>query len=105
MSMTEHLNEFERLKSKIESYKMSLSSDVLAYRVLKSANLSEQHEQLARATISVLNYDNMKAQLRKIFVDSHKDDGFLSDLLSLKSEPQDSFFVQSSNRTKKFWKN
>ena len=60
MSIDEYINEFERLKSKTESYGSSLSSDVLAYRVLKSVNLSQQHEQLAKATIPELKYDLMK---------------------------------------------
>ena len=70
MSVSEYINEFERLKSRTESYGTSLSSNVLAYRLLKSANLSEQHEQLARATISDLTYEQMKLQLKKIFGDS-----------------------------------
>ena len=42
-------------------------SDILAYQLLKAANLSEQHEQLAKATISDLKFDIMKDQ--KIFGD------------------------------------
>ena len=40
-----------------------------AYRLLKSANLSEQHEQSAKATVSGLKYDLMKDQLKRIFGD------------------------------------
>ena len=36
---------------------------------MKSANLSEQHEQLAKATFSDLKYDLMKDQLKRIFGD------------------------------------
>ena len=43
--------------------------NILAYRLLKSANLSEQHEQLAKATVSGLRYDLMKDQLKRIFGD------------------------------------
>ena len=75
MSIGEYINEFERLKCKTETYGTSLSTDVLAYRVLKSANLSQHHEQLARATISELTYEDMKKQLKKIFGDSSKDFG------------------------------
>ena len=69
MPIDEFINEFERLKSRTESYGTSLSSDVLAFRVLKSANLSQAHEQLAKATISDLKYDLMVTQLKKIFSD------------------------------------
>ena len=48
---------------------MELPDGVLAYRLLKSAHLSEQHEQLARAPLTELTYDNMKGQLKKIFED------------------------------------
>ena len=40
---------------------------VLAYRLLKIAHLSEQHEQLARATLTELTDNNMKGKLKKIF--------------------------------------
>ena len=46
-----------------------MSDDILAYRLLKSANLSEQHEQLAKTTISDLKFDTMKDKLKKIFHD------------------------------------
>ena len=55
-----------------------MSSDILAYRLLKSANLSEQHEQLARATIAKFDYESMKGQLKKIFGDS-AEEGTASD--------------------------
>ena len=69
MSMTDFINEFERLKSKTKQYGTEMSTDILAYRLLKSANLSESHEQLAKATISDLTYECMKTQLKKIFGD------------------------------------
>ena len=52
---------------KLKQHKMELPDGVLSYRLLKSAHLSEQHEQLARATLTELTYDNMKGQLKKIF--------------------------------------
>ena len=68
--MKDFINEFERRKCRIESYKMILPTGVLAYRLLQSANISEHHQQLARATIGDLNYENMLSQLKKIFGDS-----------------------------------
>lgn len=88
MSISEYINQFERLKSKTESYKTQLSTDVLAYRLLKSANLSEAHEQLARATIPELTYEAMKNQLKKIFADGDKSSNTIaSGFESIKSEP------------------
>ena len=93
MSISQYLNEFERLMVKTKSYGTSMSSDILAYRLLKSANLSETHEQLARATISELKYENMKTQLRKIFGDSNNitDCG---DLVKVKVENTHDSFLQ-----------
>ena len=67
--MTDFINEFERMYHKLKQHKMELPDGVLAYRLLKSVHLSEQHEQLARATLTELTYDNMKGQLKKIFGD------------------------------------
>ena len=70
MSMSDYINEFERLLNKTKQYGTTMSTDVLAYRLLKSANLSETHEQLARATTKELKYDEMQLQLKKIFGDN-----------------------------------
>ena len=45
---------------------MTLSTTVLAYRVLKSANISNEKRQLIRSTITELNCKNMKKQLKAI---------------------------------------
>ena len=45
---------------------MTLPSRVLAYRVLKGANLAPEKQHLARATITELTYENMKKQLKAI---------------------------------------
>ena len=37
---------------------MELPDGVLAYKVLKSANVSQEHEQLARATINEFSHNN-----------------------------------------------
>ena len=68
-SMQEFLNEFMRRYIKTKSFGTIRSDDILAYHLLKSANLSEQHEQLAKVTISDLKFDIMKDQLKKIFGD------------------------------------
>ena len=83
MSITEYINEFEKLHHKIKEYDMGLPSGVLAYKFLKQARLSESHEQLARATVSELTFDNMELQLKKIFGDIIK----LPLLESVKAEP------------------
>ena len=66
LSINEFCNEFEKRYNKTKSYGTTMSDDVLAYRLLKSANLPESQQQLAKATIDELKYDNMKTQLKKI---------------------------------------
>ena len=82
MDMTAYIIAFERLYQKAKNFKFELPDGVLAYRLLKSANLSSEHEQLARATLPSLTYANMKNQLKKIF-----DNNSTSVPVSVKIEP------------------
>ena len=68
-SMKEFLNEFTRRYNKTKSFGSEMSDDILAYRLLTSANLPQQKEQPAKATISDLKFDAMKDKLKKIFGD------------------------------------
>ena len=65
MNITDYLNEFERLYHEIQRFEISLRSAVLAYHVLKSSNLPNEKQQVARATFTELTYENMKKQLRR----------------------------------------
>ena len=56
MRITDYIIEFERLCYKIKVRKMVLPDDVLAYRVLQSANLSAEQQRLARTTTIELWY-------------------------------------------------
>ena len=67
MSILDYINEFETRNNKIKSKKIELPDAVLAYGLLKSANVSEQKQTLARATISKLTFEDMKKQLKAIF--------------------------------------
>ena len=69
MSIPEYINEFEKRLHKCKTYGSDMSDDVLAYRLLKNANLKQSKEQLIKATISDLKYSIMKDQLKKIFSD------------------------------------
>ena len=51
MSIQAYLNEFDKRLFKTKSYGTVMSDDILAYRLLKSANLSSFHEELVKATI------------------------------------------------------
>ena len=61
-------NQFELAYNKAKQYGTQLSTDVLAFRLLKSANLRDEQVELVKATVGQLNFDNMKAHLKKIHV-------------------------------------
>ena len=67
LCIADFCNEFERLYNKTKTYGTTVSDDVLAFRLLKAANLPSHQEQLAKATVGELKLENMKAQLKKIF--------------------------------------
>ena len=69
MSIPEFLHAFNLLSNKLQSYGTTISDDLLAFKLLKAANLSPDHEKLAKATCD-LKYSSMKDQLHKIFVDT-----------------------------------
>ena len=46
---------------------MEVPIGVLAYKVLKNAELSNEKQQLTQATVVFLTYENMKKQLKAIF--------------------------------------
>ena len=66
MSIKDFINEFERLHRELESYKIAISSPVLAYQLLKNSGLPKAMRDLARATLTELTYDSMKKQLKAI---------------------------------------
>ena len=66
MNIIDYINEFERLYYEIQRYEMTLPTAVLAYRVLKSANISNEKQQSARVAMAELNYENMKKRLKAI---------------------------------------
>ena len=67
MNIVDFINEFERLYNNIKKYDMELPTGVLAYRLLKSVDISEDKQQLARATMSSFMYDDMKKQLKALY--------------------------------------
>ena len=62
----------------MKSYGTTVSEDLLALRILKSANLSVEDQKLARGTSELL-YINMKDQLKRLFSESNS---FLSAVMT-----------------------
>ena len=70
------IDEFEKRYYKVKSYQITYSEDVLGFRLLKAANLSSQDEQLVKATVTDIKFDEVKTKLNKIFLRTTK---FLKD--------------------------
>ena len=66
MSVCDYLIEFDRLTAKLKDYQIQLPEPVLAYRALKSANLTQENEKLIKATVSELTVKAMAEQLKKV---------------------------------------
>ena len=69
-SMHQYIFEFEKWMNKAKSNGANWSEDLLAYRVLKNSNLSEAHEQLVKATVTELKYNEVKEKLSSVFCES-----------------------------------
>ena len=66
MMIADYCNEFDIRYNVIKEKKMELPQGVLAYRLLKSANLSKEKQALVRATVNNLTYNDMKKQIRAV---------------------------------------
>ena len=66
-SIRDFLTEFEKSLHKTRTYGTIMSDDLLAYHLLKAANLTTR--QLVKATITKLNYEIVKSKLTKVFSD------------------------------------
>ena len=103
MSMVDFINEFERLYNNIKKYGMELLTGALAYRLLKSAEISEDKQRLAKATLTSFSYDCVKRQLKTIY------DNLSQEIssLSLKVEPlfeskgyrKDGYYTRGANNS------
>ena len=83
MSMADFMNKFERLLSETKSCGTTISSDMLAYRLLKAFNIPEHQQQLAKVTVKELTYEEMKTQLKKVFGNSTYSDSEVSSMVNV----------------------
>ena len=74
MTIADFIVRFEYLYHKLQQFDMKLPEGVKAFFLLNAANVSEDNEKLARATVGELNYDNMKQKIQKIFGDPNSND-------------------------------
>ena len=73
MSISDYVIKFEQLYFKAKSFNMEILDGVLAYRLLNSANLTNEQKQLVKATVSKMDYQVMKDQLKKVFTNTSAD--------------------------------
>lgn len=72
-SITEYCREFQRRLKKVEDGGTKLADHILAYRLIKSAHLSESQGQLLKATTTAMTYAEVTKQLKKIFKSDDKE--------------------------------
>ena len=77
-SIQDYIVDFNIKYGKIKSFKMELPDGVLAYYLLKCANLTEEQTNICRATCTKLTYKDMRQQIEKVTSNC--------DLVSAKSE-------------------
>ena len=69
MNISEYINKFEQLNQKLISFKITLPSAVLAYQLLKNANLPKTTRDLTPCHCVILDikYEAMKKQIKAIY--------------------------------------
>ena len=92
-SIRDFLTEFEKRFHKTKSCRTNISDDLLAYRLLKPANLPTRDEQIVKATITELKYDSVKTKLVKIFSDNTEVP--ISEFNEMKIKPEPTYHTQS----------
>ena len=80
---------YDYFYGKLSEFGMVLPEGFQAFFLLKAANLSPDHQKLARATCSKLTYKDMKSNILKVFGDfSHRGDITSSSSgIAIKTEP------------------
>lgn len=73
ISIQDYVVEFNLKYNRIKSYDMVLPDGVLAYYLLKCANLTEEQSNICKATCSELDYKTMRAQIEKVTSTVNKD--------------------------------
>ena len=68
-SINDFIIEFDKRLNRTQKLGTTMSEDLLAYRMIKSANLSEQDERLVKATCK-LSYVEVKDKLKSMFGDA-----------------------------------
>ena len=101
-SITEYVAEFERLHERITGEEMKYPDSVLAYKLLINANISDEKQQMCRATMGTLSFDNIKRQLKVIHDATGIDSKSTNSEIIVKEEPvfeTENFFTNANRGT------
>ena len=108
MTVQEYIIEFEQLYHKLKSTQHRTSRWCTRLLFLASANISDHHKQLVRATLPELSHQKMKEQLLKVINDTSvfSSDADIKNESSIKVEPtfqsrvfqEHSYYAQSNPR-------
>lgn len=96
MNLQSYISEFEKMHADLTKYSINLPEEVLAYRLLNSANLPQEKVDLALATVKKLTYSDMSDTIGKIFSLSTAQDRF-NDAITVKTEPQECNYASHTN--------
>lgn len=100
MTMSSFLLEFERIHGQLHEYGCTYPDGVLAYKIMKASNISKEHEQLCRATVTTgeWSYASVLEQLRKIFSDftAVKSESEVSTLAERPIKVEDTYMTRKS---------
>ena len=66
-TVKEYIIQFERNQNQLEKLKVKLPDVILAYRLLKGANLGEENNKLVRATCKELTLGEMKEAIGRVY--------------------------------------
>lgn len=99
MGMLEYIAEFGRkvdaIKELLTDGEKPYHDDILAYRLLKQSNLSQEQQILVRATMQKLTFKDMENCLKRAFGDAvilGKKESAYSDSMKIKMEPMDTLY-------------
>ena len=64
--MQQFVTEFDQAYNRLKRHGITICSDLLGFKLLKAANLSHRHNQLIKAKITEVSFDNIK-KIKSIF--------------------------------------
>ena len=82
--MQQFVTEFDQAYNRLKRHGITICSDLLGFKLLKAANLSHRHNQLIKAKITEVSFDNIK-KIKSIF--SNETEKPATHELQVKAEP------------------